>query len=384
MATLTSDLGRRELTILEKIRGVSWGLVVLVFTAACFGIAVLYSAADGNMQPWAAAQTIRFAIALIPMIGAALVGIRLWFRAAYWAYAMALALVVAVDLRGFVGMGARRWIDLGVIQLQPSELMNVALVLGLARYFHTLSNEDVRRVRFLFPPAIMVLLPAALVLKQPDLGTAIMLLMTGAVLFFIAGVRLRIFFLMAIATAAAVPAGWHFLRDYQKNRIYTFLDPESDPLGAGYHILQSKIALGSGGLFGKGFLLGSQSHLSFLPEKQTDFVFTTLAEEFGFVGGLGLLALYTLIIGYGFVIAFRCRSHFGRLLGLGIVTNFSLYVFINTAMVMGLIPVVGVPLPLISYGGTAMLAVMFGFGLLLNVGVHRDVRLNQRGESQPG
>jgi rod shape determining protein RodA len=197
-------------------------------------------------------------------------------------------------------------------------------------------------------------------------------------------VRLRIFFLMAIAATAAVPAGWHFLRDYQKNRIYTFLDPESDPLGAGYHILQSKIALGSGGLFGKGFLLGSQSHLNFLPEKQTDFVFTTLAEEFGFVGGLGLLALYTLIIGYGFVIAFRCRSHFGRLLGLGIVTNFSLYVFINTAMVMGLIPVVGVPLPLISYGGTAMLAVMFGFGLLLNVGVHRDVRLNQRGESQPG
>jgi rod shape determining protein RodA len=383
MAALTSDLGRRELTLLEKIRGVSWGLVLLVFTAACFGIAVLYSAADGNMQPWAAAQTIRFAIALIPMIGAALLGIRLWFRAAYWAYATALALVVAVDLRGFIGMGARRWIDLGVIQLQPSELMNVALVLGLARYFHTLSNEDVRRVRFLFLPAIMVLLPAALVLKQPDLGTAIMLLLTGAVLFFIAGVRLRIFFLMAVAAAAAIPAGWHFLRDYQKNRIYTFLDPESDPLGAGYHILQSKIALGSGGLFGKGFLLGSQSHLSFLPEKQTDFIFTTLAEEFGFVGGLALLALYTLIIGYGFVIAFRCRSHFGRLLGLGIVTNFSLYVFINTAMVMGLIPVVGVPLPLISYGGTAMLAVMFGFGLLLNVGVHRDVRLNQRGESQP-
>ncbi len=383
MAALTSDLGRRELSLVEKIGSISWGLVLLILIAACFGVAVLYSAADGNMQPWAAAQTIRFGIALIPMIGAALLGIRLWFRAAYWAYAVALALVVAVDLRGFVGMGARRWIDLGVIQLQPSELMNVALVLGLARYFHTLSNEDVRRIRFLILPALMVLLPAALVLKQPDLGTAIMLLMSGAVLFFIAGVRLRIFFLMTVAAAAAVPAGWHFLRDYQKNRIYTFLDPESDPLGAGYHILQSKIALGSGGLFGKGFLLGSQSHLSFLPEKQTDFIFTTLAEEFGFVGGLGLLSLYALIIGYGFVIAFRCRSHFGRLLGLGIVTNFSLYVFINTAMVMGLIPVVGVPLPLISYGGTAMLAVMFGFGLLLNVGVHRDLRLNQRGESQP-
>jgi rod shape determining protein RodA len=211
-----------------------------------------------------------------------------------------------------------------------------------------------------------------------------MLLITGAALFFIAGVRLRFFALMALGAAAAVPAGWHFLRDYQKNRIYTFLDPESDPLGAGYHILQSKIALGSGGFFGRGFLNGSQSHLSFLPEKQTDFIFTTLAEEFGFVGGFGLLALYTGMIGYGFVIALRCRSHFGRLLGLGIVTNFSLYVFINTAMVMGLIPVVGVPLPLISYGGTAMLAVMFGFGLLLNVGVHRDAHLGPKGETQLG
>ena len=358
--------------------------MLLVFIAAACGIAELYSAADGDMQPWAATQMVRFGIALVPMIGAALLGIRHWFRAAYWMYAVALALVVAVDLRGFVGMGARRWIDLGLIQLQPSSLMNIALVLALARYFHARSDEDIARLRYLIPPALMVLIPAALVLKQPDLGTAMMLLITGAALFFIAGVRLRFFALMALGAAAALPAGWHFLRDYQKNRIYTFLDPESDPLGAGYHILQSKIALGSGGFFGRGFLNGSQSHLSFLPEKQTDFIFTTLAEEFGFIGGLGLLALYTLMIGYGFVIALRCRNHFGRLLGLGIVTNFSLYVFINTAMVMGLIPVVGVPLPLISYGGTAMLAVMFGFGLLLNVGVHREARLGPKGETQPG
>jgi len=384
VAALTSDLERRELTLLEKVRAVSWGLVALVLLASAFGITVLYSAADGNMQPWAATQMIRIAVGLIPMIGAALIGIRLWFRAAYWMYAIALALVIAVDLRGFVGMGARRWIDLGVIQLQPSQLMNVALVLALARYFHTLSDEKIRRIRYLFLPALMVLAPTALVLKQPDLGTAVMLVMTGAALFFITGVRIRIFAFMAAAVAAAVPLGWRFLRDYQKNRIYTFLDPETDPLGAGYHVLQSKIALGSGGLFGKGFLNGTQSHLSFLPEKQTDFIFTTLAEEFGFVGGLGLLALYTLIIGHGFAIALRCRSHFGRLLGLGIVTNFALYVFINTAMVMGLIPIVGVPLPLISYGGTAMLAVMFGFGLLLNAGVHRDTRLNRRGETEAG
>ena len=384
MPGLISDFGERELRFPEKIRSISWGLVLLVFIAAAIGIAVLFSAADGAMQPWAATQTIRFAIALVPMLGAALLSIQIWFRAAYWTYAIALALVVAVDLRGFIGMGARRWIDLGVIQLQPSELMNVALVMALARYFHTLSSEDIRRVRFLLLPALMILLPATLVLKQPDLGTAIMLLMTGAVLFFIGGVRLWMLVLAMPSAVAAVPVGWHFLRAYQKTRIYTFLDPESDPLGAGYHILQSKIALGSGGLFGKGFLNGSQSHLNFLPEKQTDFIFTTLAEEFGFIGGLGLLTLYALIIAYGFAIALRCRNHFGRILGLGIVTNFSLYVFINTAMVMGVIPVVGVPLPLISYGGTAMLAVMFGFGLLLNVGVHRDTLLNRSGETQAG
>ena len=381
MAGLTSDRGN-ELNLFGKLRSISWGMVLLVFIAASCGIAELYSAADGDMQPWAATQMMRFGMALVPMVGAALLGIRLWYRMAYWGYAVTLALVVAVDLRGFVGMGARRWIDLGLIQLQPSSLMNIALVLALARYFHARSDQDIARLRYLIPPALMVMTPAALVLKQPDLGTAIMLLITGAALFFIAGVRLRYFALMALGVAAAVPAGWHFLRDYQKNRIYTFVDPESDPLGAGYHILQSKIALGSGGFFGRGFLNGSQSHLSFLPEKQTDFIFTSLAEEFGFVGGVGLLALYTLMIAYGFVIALRCRSHFGRLLGLGIVTNFSLYVFINTAMVMGLIPVVGVPLPLISYGGTAMLAVMFGFGLLLNVGVHREARLGAKGETE--
>ena len=383
MTSLSTDLGRSEPRLWQSIRGISWGLVLLICAAAGFGIAVLYSAADGSMEPWAAKQTVRFASALILMVAAALVDIRYWFRAAYWVYAIVLVLVVAVDLRGFVGMGAQRWIDLGVIQLQPSELMTVAVVLALARYFHSLSSEETGRIRYLILPALTIGLPAALVLKQPDLGTAVMLLMGGAVLFFIAGVRLRYFALTAAAAAAALPGVWHFLRDYQKNRIYTFLDPDSDPLGAGYHILQSKIALGSGGLFGKGFLQGSQSHLSFLPEKQTDFIFTTLAEEFGFVGGLGLLALYSLIIVYGFAIALRSRNHFGRLLGLGIVTNFFLSVFINTAMVMGLIPVVGVPLPLISYGGTAMLAVMLGFGLLLNVGVHRDTRLNRSGERRP-
>jgi rod shape determining protein RodA len=272
-------------------------------------------------------------------------------------------------------MGAQRWIDLGVIQLQPSELMKVALMLALARYFHGLTIEDVGRPLRLVVPALFILLPALLVLKQPDLGTALMLLMCGAAMFFLAGVRLWKFGLVIALAGGALPVIWGHMRDYQRNRIYTFLDPENDPLGSGYHILQSKIALGSGGLFGKGFLLGTQSHLNFLPEKQTDFIFTMLAEELGLVGGLALLGLYTLVFIYGFAIALRSRSHFGRLLGLGITINFFLYVFINTAMVMGLIPVVGVPLPLISYGGTAMLTVMFGFGLLMSVHVHRQVEI---------
>lgn len=382
MANFSPDLGRGEPPFAEKIGRIHWELVLLISIIAGFGIAMLYSAADGSMQPWAAKQTMRFAIALIPMLGAALLDIRYWFRTAYWVYAITLLLVVAVDARGFVGMGAQRWIDLGVIQLQPSELMNVALVLALARYFHGLASEDIARIRYLIAPALMILLPTALVLKQPDLGTAVTLSVGGAALLFLAGVRLRVFLLMASAAASAIPIVWRFLHEYQKNRIYTFLDPDNDPLGAGYHILQSKIALGSGGLFGKGFLGGTQSHLNFLPEKQTDFIFTTLAEEFGLIGGLGLLTLYTLIVAYGFAIALRSSNQFGRLLGLGIVTNFFLYVFINTAMVMGLLPVVGVPLPLISYGGTAMLTVMFGFGLLMNVSVYRDVRMNRSGERE--
>jgi rod shape determining protein RodA len=314
------------------------------------------------------------------MLAVATVDLRFWMRSAYAIYACTFLLLVAVELRGAVGMGAQRWIDLGVIQLQPSELMKIALVLVLARYFSVLTPEDIGRPTRLVVPALLVLLPAALVMKQPDLGTAMMLVLSGGAIFFVVGVRWWKFVLVLIAGGSVIPIAWRFLKDYQKNRIYTFLNPENDPLGAGYHSLQSKIAIGSGGLFGKGFLMGSQAHLSFLPERQTDFIFTMLAEEFGLVGGLVLLGLYTLVFIYGFAIAFRSRSHFGRLLALGVTINVFLYVFINTAMVMGLIPVVGVPLPLISYGGTAMLTVMFGFGLMMSVYVHRDARIGRGGD----
>jgi len=375
------DTSAPRLSIAEKLWSLNWGLVLLLTAIASFGFAMLYSAANGDLQPLAAKQMMRYGVALALMITVAVVDIRVWLRGAYIVFGIAFVLLVAVEVRGAIGMGAQRWIDLGLIQLQPSELMKVALMLALARYFHGLTIEEIGKPLRLIVPALFILMPAVLVLKQPDLGTALMLLMCGGAVFFLAGVRLWKFIFVIAAAGGALPVVWGHMRDYQKNRIYTFLDPENDPLGSGYHILQSKIALGSGGLFGKGFLLGTQSHLNFLPEKQTDFIFTMLAEELGLVGGLILLGLYTLVFVYGFAIALRSRNHFGRLLGLGITINFFLYVFINTAMVMGLIPVVGVPLPLISYGGTAMLTVMFGFGLLMSVYIHRDVRVSRFGES---
>jgi rod shape determining protein RodA len=380
--SFSAEIRHRELSIADRVRGINWGLILLISAISGIGFAMLYSAANGNLQPWASKQMARFAIAFIPMIAAALIDIRYWYRISYWLYAIALLLVVAVDMRGVIGMGAQRWIDLGVIQLQPSELMKIAVVLALARYFHSLPPENNGRIIDLIVPAGLVMVPVALVLKQPDLGTAMMLLSCGAIVFFLAGVRLWIFGAALVAAAGAAPLVWSMLRDYQRARLYTFLSPDTDPLGAGYHIMQSKIALGSGGLFGKGFMLGTQTHLNFLPERQTDFIFTMIAEEFGLVGGLVLLGLYALVLAYGFTIALRSRNQFGRILGLGLATNFFLYVFINTAMVIGLIPVVGVPLPLISYGGSAMVTVMLGFGLLMNVSIHRDVRISRLGESQ--
>ncbi len=370
---------RVQLTVPEKLLRLDWGLVLLIAIVGAVGLAMLYSAANGSWQPWAGKQAIRLGVAAFIMIAAALVDIRVWLRLAYPLYGVILALLVGVGLRGAIGMGAQRWIDLGVIQLQPSELMKVALVLALARYFHAMDRETIGKPWRLIPPAAMILVPAALVLRQPDLGTALMLVLGGAAMFFLAGVRWWMFVLVGAAGGGAVPLIWRHLRDYQKTRITSFLNPESDPLGAGYHSLQSKIAIGSGSEFGKGFMAGTQAHLNFLPEKQTDFIFTMFAEEFGLVGGLALLFVYLLIFIYGFAVAFSSRNNFGRLLALGITVNFALYVFINMAMVMGLIPVVGVPLPLVSYGGTAMLTVMFGFGLLMSVHIHRDARIGRHG-----
>ena len=375
----SSRLRRGDTTAHEKLFQISWSLVLWITIIFAFGFATLYSAANGRVQPWAEPQLMRFIVGIGLMLGVAVLDIRLLMRYAYVIWFLVLVLLIGVDLRGFIGGGARRWIDLGFINLQPSELMKPAIVLALARYFHGRGLEEIASPFSLLVPLALILVPAALVIMQPDLGTALVIMMVSGALLFMAGVRLWKFIAVGIAGLAAIPVAWTFLHDYQKDRIRTFLDPERDPLGTGYHILQSKIALGSGGLFGKGFMQGTQSRLSFLPERQTDFIFTMFAEEHGMIGGLVLLGLYVLVLIYGYAIAFRCRHQFGRLVAMGITTTFFLYFFINIAMVTGLIPVVGVPLPLISYGGTALLTLMLCMGILMNVWVHRDVQMAMRG-----
>ncbi len=368
-----------NLSFKDKCKRFSFIFTFYIFCVVGIGLGILYSVGGGNWSPWALKQLMRFLLGLALYLIIAFTNLRMWMKYAYWIYGITLALLVGVEVMGTIGMGAQRWLDLGVFQLQPSELMKITLILALARYFHGAGLEDIRTIRSALIPIGMILVPTALILKQPDLGTALMLIFAGSMMLFLAGVQIWKFICVGILGATSVPILWSFLHDYQKQRVLTFLNPEKDPLGAGYHIMQSKIALGSGGLWGKGFLEGTQSRLNFLPEKQTDFIFTVLSEEFGFVGSMILLALFALIILYGFIITVRCTNFFGKFLAFGLTANFALYIFINVGMVMGLLPVVGVPLPLVSYGGTAMLTLMMGFGLIQCVHINSDMEIGRRG-----
>jgi len=375
MSTGLRPYARSELRLQDKLADLHWTLILLLALTASVGFMMLYSVADGRVDPWALRQMIRFGVGLALMIVIACVDIRHWLRFAYAAYGVSLIGLIGVELMGVTGMGAQRWIDLGFFQLQPSELMKIALVLALARYYHNVPIEEVSWPSRLVVPLALIGMPVLITLRQPDLGTAVLILAGGAAVLFAAGVAWRYFLGAGLLVLAAIPIGWQFLHDYQRNRVLTFLDPERDPLGTGYHILQSKIAMGSGGLFGRGFMGGTQAHLNFLPEKHTDFIFTMLTEEFGMVGGLTLLFFYALILVISFSVAISSRNHFGRLLATGIAVTFFLYILVNTAMVMGLMPVVGVPLPLVSYGGTAMLTLMIAFGLVMSVHIHRNTEI---------
>jgi len=371
--TLRKDARRSGL--IGRVALIPYPLVIAVIILACVGFGALYSAAGGSWDPWAEQQIMRFSVGFFGMLFVAVVDLKWVYRLAYPFWFFCVALLVLVEVMGVIGMGAQRWLNLGAFNLQPSDLTKVAVVLAMARYYHDQPPEGPKHMKSLILPAVLTLVPVALIVIQPDLGTALMIIMIATAMVFIGGAPWWLFAGGLGSLAAIVPVAYHFLHDYQKKRVLTFLNPESDPLGAGYHITQSKIAIGSGGLHGKGFLEGSQAHLNFLPEKHTDFIFTLIAEEWGFLGGIALLGLFSFIFWQGYRIAFRSRNPFGRLLALGLITNYAIYIIINIGMVTGLMPVVGEPLPLISYGGTAMISMLFAFGLTLCVEVNRNQTL---------
>jgi rod shape determining protein RodA len=345
-----------------------WRLIFLILALGGFGTIILYSAASGSFSPWAASHATRFSIFLAMALLMSRMSEDFWKSIAYPGYLGTLALLVGVEIVGGISGGSQRWLDLGIIRLQPSELMKLGIILALARFYDQLPSGEVRRFSAIWPALLAIAAPAALVMLQPDLGTALMITAGGLVVMFLAGLPLRLFIGGAGVLAIIAPLAYFFvLHDYQRNRVTIFLNPESDPLGAGYHITQSKIAIGSGGIFGKGFLNGTQSHLDYLPEGHTDFVFATMAEEWGLVGGLFIIACFVLIARWGMAVSARANSRFGRLTAAGLTMTIFFYVTINLLMVMGLAPVVGIPLPMVSHGGTAMLTVMLCFGILMSI-----------------
>ncbi|MBT9384583.1 rod shape-determining protein RodA [Pseudooceanicola sp. CBS1P-1] len=362
----------------RKILYLNWPLALLLTAVASVGFLQLYSVAGGNIGRWAEPQMERFGLGLAVMFIVGMVPVWFWRNISGLAYAISLVLLIAVEMFGTIGMGAQRWIDIGFMQLQPSELMKISLVMFLAAYYDWLPQRKVSHPFWVLIPVLIILVPTFLVIKQPDLGTAILLLTGGGAVMFLAGVHWAYFATVIGAAVGLVwtvfesrGTSWQLLHDYQFRRIDTFLDPSKDPLGAGYHITQSKIALGSGGWTGRGYMQGTQSRLNFLPEKHTDFIFTSLAEEFGFIGGISLLTLYALIILFCIHSAMSNQNRYAALLTLGVAVTFFLFFAVNMSMVMGLAPVVGVPLPLVSYGGSAMLVLMLAFGLVQSAHVHR-------------
>lgn len=362
----------------RKLLHLNWPVVFLITAVSGFGFLMLYSVAGGSMDPWVNPQVQRFGLGVTVMIGMAMVPIWFWRNMAVVAYALALILLVAVEFVGVERNGSQRWLDLDFMDFQPSEMMKISLIMLLAAYYDWLPLNKVSKPLWIIVPLLFIAAPAYLVLSQPDLGTTILLVTGGGAIMFLAGVHWAYFATVIAAGVGLVTAvfqsrgtTWQILKDYQYRRIDTFIDPTQDPLGAGYHITQAKIALGSGGWTGRGFRQGTQSRLNFLPEKHTDFIFTTLAEEFGFVGAFGLLILYTLIIVFCVMSAITNKDRFASLVTMGVAVTFFLFFAVNMAMVMGLAPVVGVPLPLVSYGGSAMLVLMVAFGLVQSAHVHK-------------
>ena len=355
-----------------KLQSINYPLLGLIITLFFVGLAALYSISNGDFNSWPLKHSQRFILGLIIFFLVIFFDLRLIFGYAYIIFFLSIISLVIIPFFGIESNGATRWINIAGISLQPSEFVKYTLILALAKYFHSINNDS-SFIKTLIIPLIITIVPVLLVITQPDLGTALIILLGGISLFWISGLNYKYFIAGVFSILCSLPVLWQYLKDYQKDRVLTFFNPERDPLGNGYHIMQSKIALGSGGIFGKGYMEGTQSHLNFLPEMQTDFIFTMLGEEFGFIGTLLLLLIYAALIMISIRLALKSRSLFSKYLSLGVCNVFFIYVFVNIGMVTGLLPVVGVPLPFISYGGSSMLAVMFGFGLLMNCYINRNI-----------
>mgnify|MGYP006251550791 FL=1 len=355
-----------------KLQSINYPLLGLIITLFFVGLAALYSISNGDFNSWPLKHSQRFILGLIIFFLVIFFDLRLIFGYAYVIFFLSIISLVIIPFFGIESNGATRWINIAGISLQPSEFVKYTLILALAKYFHSINNDS-SFIKTLIIPLIITIVPVFLVITQPDLGTALIILLGGISLFWISGLNYKYFIVGVFSILCSLPVLWQYLKDYQKDRVLTFFNPERDPLGNGYHIMQSKIALGSGGIFGKGYMEGTQSHLNFLPEMQTDFIFTMLGEEFGFIGTLLLLLIYAALIMISIRLALKSRSLFSKYLSLGVCNVFFIYVFVNIGMVTGLLPVVGVPLPFISYGGSSMLAVMFGFGLLMNCYINRNI-----------
>ena len=355
-----------------KLQSINYPLLGLIITLFFVGLAALYSISNGDFNSWPLKHSQRFILGLIIFFLVIFFDLRLIFGYAYVIFFLSIISLVIIPFFGIESNGATRWINIAGISLQPSEFVKYTLILALAKYFHSINNDS-SFIKTLIIPLFITMVPVSLVITQPDLGTALIILLGGISLFWISGLNYKYFIVGVFSILCSLPVLWQYLKDYQKDRVLTFFNPERDPLGNGYHIMQSKIALGSGGIFGKGYMEGTQSHLNFLPEMQTDFIFTMLGEEFGFIGTLLLLLIYAALIMISIRLALKSRSLFSKYLSLGVCNVFFIYVFVNIGMVTGLLPVVGVPLPFISYGGSSMLAVMFGFGLLMNCYINRNI-----------
>jgi len=381
LSQLSGSSSGSGIAFITKLKTIPYVMVLFIVSIVSLGGAALYSAAGGEFYQWADKHFLRFSLLFIMMFVIAIIPLKYWYYTSYPLWAVGIVLLVVVEAMGHVGMGAQRWINLGFMNLQPSELMKIAVVMALAKYFHDLNSGRIRQLASLIIPCGLIGLPMGLVMLQPDLGTALMIAMAGICVLFLAGIPMWIFVTGAVSVSAAIPLIYQYvLKDYQRARVDTFLDPSRDPMGAGYHVTQSKIAIGSGGWDGKGYLEGTQARLNFLPEKHTDFIFTLWAEEQGFLGGLFVIGLYIATFILGGVYALQSRYVYSRLLAFGLIVNLSLYVMINTGMVMGVLPVVGVPMPLVSYGGSAMLSALICYGLIICVKIHKGQSMPKGGE----